>query len=287
VTLNTQINTEHNLSFAQALLEHLFFEADCYIRLLYLKGQTAIERYFRPVEIDSHAFRDEIESRIADQYNVFYSVCGRSAKSGKLEAVGLIPALWLDLDAKDFEGGLDEAAKQFYKLPTPTYIINSGHGYHGLWLLKPRIDATNGNKLRVSCILRGLASTVKADACYDLSRMLRLPETINFKDNPITTHIVFWSNAEYTLEDFSQYEVETPPAVTEACVFDDKPLPLLDVATLRVSDKIKALITKPPEEGNRSQAVYAVVKSLQKAGYSPDEILSIIYHNRIGDRYGE
>jgi hypothetical protein len=287
--MNT-VNTEGlNLGLAQAMLEHLFFGADCFIRFLYLKERNAVERYFRPVEIDSQAFRDEIEARIVDGWNIFYSICGRRDKSGKLEDVSVIPALWVDLDAKDFEDGMEEASKQFYKLPASTYIVNSGHGYHGVWALKQRVEANDENNQKVASILRGLAKATNGDAVYDLSRMLRLPETINFKDSdkPVACHIVFMSSVEYVLDDFSQYAVETRQDKVEDITFANELLPPLDVSTLRVSDKIKELIKSPPKEGERSEAVYAVVKSLQKAGYTPDEVLAVIVNNPLGNRYDE
>ncbi len=276
---------EHNLSFAQAILEHLFFGADCLIRLLYLKERNAVERYFRPVEIDSNAFRDEVEARITDKWNIFYSVCGRREKSGKSEAVSVIPALWIDLDAKDFEDGIDGASEQFINLPTPTYVVNSGHGYHGIWVLKPRVEATEENIKRVRAILKGLALKTNADAVHDLSRMLRLPETINYKSEPVACRLVFMSSAEYVLDDFTQYAVEVSENNKEKVSFVKEPIPALDVSTLRVSERIKKLIKEPPQEGERSQAVFAVVKSMKKAGYTPDEVTSILINNPIGDRY--
>jgi hypothetical protein len=283
--MNTE-NTEYNLSLAQAMLEHLFCDADCFIRFMYLKERNVVERYLRPIEIDSQAFRDEIESKIVDGWNIFYSICGRGGKSGKSEAVNLIPALWIDIDAKDFEDGMEEASKQFMKLPTPTYIVNSGHGYHGIWVLKTRVEANDENNKRVRDILRGLAKTTNADAVHDLSRMLRLPETINYKDKPIVSHVVFMSSAEYDLDDFSQYAVETSENNVEKITFA-KEVPPVDVATLRVSERIKDLIKNPPKEGERSEAVFAIVKSMQKAGYTPDEVLSVLINNPIGDRYND
>jgi hypothetical protein len=282
------------LKFSQAFLEHLFANTDCFVRFLFLKGHKAVESYFRPNEIDSYDFENEILERALNGWNIHYGICGRRNESGKEDAVNLIPALWVDVDAKDFKNDMNAAFKTLLKLPMSTYIVNSGHGYQGIWVLKDKFEANDENIRRVKAILRGLAKATNGDAVHDLSRMLRLPGSINYKNKPVSCHMAFMScayqgglHAEYTLDNFVQYSVDRTQDNTSLVTFSDKEIPPIDIATLRVSENIKKLITEPPDEGGRSEAVFAVVKSLFKNGYSPDEIKSVICSNRIGDRYNE
>ena len=69
----------------------------------------------------------------------FFGVGFRRDRSGILESVTRIGAVWADMDAKDFDDDKDtaKAATRLLTLP-PSFLIDSGHGYHAYWLLKER-----------------------------------------------------------------------------------------------------------------------------------------------------
>jgi len=62
-------------------------------------------------------------------------------------------------------------------------------------------------------------------------------------------------------------------------------LPVLDLATLRVSERIKALIVTGEPAGfpTRSEAAFAVIMAMLRAGYSDQEIAGVVLSNPIGD----
>lgn len=277
---------------AVTFVYNLFEGLDAYFELRFLRNKEVQQEFYRGVkEIDW----EEVANKNRDCYNVFFSVCGRSSKSGKAEAVSVVPALWLDIDnlTKERENEILDLWYVKEVLPIPSYFIRSGHGVHIYWLLaKPvKINRPEDTK-SIRGYLYGLANFLHADHCYDLSRVMRLPETINWKypDAPATCNIWYdhWEDygiARYPLSVFDEFWLETRLNRTGNIAFTKEPLPTLDVTTLRVSERIKKLIINPPAEGERSEAVFAVVKSMQKAGYTPDEVLSILMNNPIGDRY--
>ena len=79
--------------------------------------------------------------------NIYFGVGLRRTRGGKKSDVLAIPALWVDLDGKDFSQGKPEALAALDRLPTylsPSMILDSGHGIHAYWLLEPAV-ALKGN----------------------------------------------------------------------------------------------------------------------------------------------
>lgn len=129
--------------------------------------------------------------------------------------------LWLDLDPRE---GQDLAAERETMLalltvllpdniPTPTFIVDSGRGYWGLWKLKAPhvIDGPSGDQTRVfEATLRGLANAFGAygdRSVINANRIVRLPGTINLKTGSVAEVVEF--NAEsYTIADFPSIIVE-------------------------------------------------------------------------------
>jgi hypothetical protein len=113
---------------------------------------------------------------------------GRTAKNAKW-----FKAFWLDLDCGEnkpynTQASALDALRQFVKttgLPRPT-IINSGRGIHVYWALTTTISYNDwkptAEVLKKFAASHGLHAdpTVTADA----ARILRIPDTLNFKDSP-------------------------------------------------------------------------------------------------------
>ncbi len=284
-----------DIDFATTFVHNFFDGLDCFLELRIIKGETAKSEFYRLDKEEPNW--NSIRDMNTDKHNIYFGVCGRKSKSGKAEAVNLVPALWVDIDNVSDSQYRDLISRIYDKdeMPIPSYIIWSGHGVHIYWLLKKpfKIDSSEDAK-HIRGYLYGLTDLLHADHCHDLSRVMRLPETINWKhiNAPVACYIDLdhWENYDivrYPLSLFDKYWVEARQDKMESIPFAKEPLSPLDVSTLRVSDKIKKLITGPPSKGSRSEAVFAVVKSMQKAGYTPDEVLSVLMNNPIGDRYDE
>lgn len=113
---------------------------------------------------------------------------GRTAKNAKW-----FKAFWLDLDCGDnkpydTQASALDALRIFVKatgLPRPT-IVNSGRGIHVYWTLTQTIGYNDwkptAEALKKFCASYNLYADPAVTA--DAARILRIPETLNFKDNP-------------------------------------------------------------------------------------------------------
>lgn len=192
-----------------------FFEA------LYPDGLDGAYLEIRKLPSRHQTFASTIEEAVraaqdATQ-NVYFGVGLRRDRVGTEEAVKTIPALWADVDWKDYEGDAKLAAAviQAFDLQ-PSAIIRSGGGYHLYWFLKEPEEVTLANRPKLRGYELGLAKAVGGDeACRDLSRILRVPGTLNLKDpkNPRPVMVTkFDPDRRFNLSDFDPYFVEDTPA---------------------------------------------------------------------------
>lgn len=131
-----------------------------------------------------------------------------------------IPCLWCDIDVKSKVHGQKEklapdikTARAFLppELP-PSIVVNSGYGIHGYWILETLFDIKNETDRRrakkmlehLQAIIRARAGEYFIDNTSDLSRMLRLPETVNWKSknrsNSPICRVIENSNIFYSVE---------------------------------------------------------------------------------------
>lgn len=100
----------------------------------------------------------------------------------------------------------------------PTILVDSGNGVHGYWVLEePFLIRTDDDRAYVQKIMRDHEAYVnqlafgkygwKFNSVADLARMLRAPETTNFKTDEHQTCSVIWSSdVRYKIEDFETAE---------------------------------------------------------------------------------
>ena len=155
------------------------------------------------------ATREEVDSWtkkfVEEQRNVFFAVAKFQSIDGgrKKDNVDKLKAFWLDIDCGETKAVVNEktgrpegyvnqteamlALKKFcgvVGLPRPT-IVNSGRGLHVYWVLEEEI--ARGEWEAVATRLRQVC--LKQDfhvdpSVFEVSRILRVPDTYNFKDNP-------------------------------------------------------------------------------------------------------
>ena len=130
-------------------------------------------------------FRDPLEllekaETIGNSEHCFFGVAPRKNRSGVASSVEHIDVIWVDLDAKDFDDNKETAlaAADLLVLP-PSYIVDSGHGYHAYWLLQKPIDAEKGCE-----IVRLVGKLLGGGHVGDPARVMRIPGTYNIKREP-------------------------------------------------------------------------------------------------------
>lgn len=141
----------------------------------------------------------EIPARILDlKTNVFFGVGLRSRKEGTADAVSSVPALWIDMDAKDFGGDMSSCARKLWDGFLWHAIIRTGGGFHAYRRLESPAS-TAQEKETLSRAMKGLAQRIGGDlTATDIARILRVPETRNYKYEPPREVVVKYQNWEHT-----------------------------------------------------------------------------------------
>lgn len=132
------------------------------------------------------------EKLLTGEFNVYYGCATFEDNSSRTqENAKWFKSFWLDLDCgegKPFasQGEALLALKKFCNdkgLPTPT-LINSGRGIHVYWTLTEAIDKEQWKPVAEKIKLLCREAEFEADPAVtaDCARILRVPDTLNYKD---------------------------------------------------------------------------------------------------------
>jgi hypothetical protein len=228
------------------------------------------------------------------------------AGRGKREDMRWLPAVALDVDVaaegrgktKLFES-LDAAGRFLAELPLrPSLVVASGAGLQAWWVLREPIDLQEDATHAASLTLgwnsfvraRALAAGSELDAVHDLTRVLRVPGTLNRKygdERPV--RLLVCDPARYNPSDFEPYVVEARQSLAGVIVGDlvlsaGANPPLEKFMALRENDKRFAqtydrtradLRGKSDSEWDMSLASQTVI-----AGWSDQEIADLLIAHR-------
>lgn len=156
------------------------------------------------------ATREEVDEAAADfvaeERNVYFGVAKFATNRNRQKPnVKGLKAFWVDIDCGESktvvnpktgrpEGYIDQATgleelRKFCKLiglPKPL-LVNSGRGIHAYWPLTREVTREEwepvAERLRDLCVLHNFHIDGKV---FEVARVLRIPGTYNFKDNPPT-----------------------------------------------------------------------------------------------------
>lgn len=156
-------------------------------------------------------------------YDVFYSTCLTDIPipehiRSKKNDISLQTSIWVDIDVV---GGVHigeiyptsiESAISFLPFK-PSIIVNSGYGIHAYYLLSKalvisddkRNEAETRNKKLISIVRHNAGAYWKAvDSVHDLTRILRMPGTFNYKSDssaPPLCRIIELNNEVYRVDE--------------------------------------------------------------------------------------
>jgi Protein of unknown function (DUF3631)/Primase C terminal 1 (PriCT-1) len=187
--------------FVAALYDGL----DGFINIRMLSSNAPVEQAFVRVEDVAGLTAFVLPRR--DRQNAYLGVALRlSDHDGSLKNCGALPALFADLD---FETLPEEDARTALSraLLRPSAIVHSGGGLHPWWFLKEPIDLQTDAEL-ARTMLRRLAYALHADlASAEPARILRLPNTFNYKYTPrrLVRVETFAPDRRYTVTDFDDW----------------------------------------------------------------------------------
>ena len=257
-------------------------DPDCYGEFRYMQGSKVYQEWGRiPGPYDS---RDTTET-----WDVYFGVLPRLRMRGRAEdCVTETHVLWVDVDAKN-TGGKGPALQGLAGLLTvPSIIVDSGHGYHGYWLLRDKVPI-----LRAQTAMRGLAREVRGDSVWDAPRIMRLPGTQNHKDDPpLPVRVVFFDlTKRYRLTDFDQYIKDAGrygPA--SELPYPRDVYPNRGPSSNDLPDWLSDLIVNgPPSGSDRSAECFKVALWLTRYGWSIEDIEGVFasHPEGIGEKYWE
>lgn len=179
-----------------------------------------------------------------------------------------LPALYCDLDGHGDKSALAAARQRLEACPIqPSLIVQSGGGLHVYWLLREPMDMTNpSERARAKDLMQRLAACLQADpSCAEPARVLRLPETRNYKYAP---------PREVSLECYPDDDARINPEDI------DEWLPMLEPSSRLQQTNGGDPATHGP--GKRNATLFALARSLKSLGRSYEEILAAlrVYNER-------
>jgi RepB DNA-primase from phage plasmid len=172
------------------------------LRAIPVPGKPVSQMFSRtPAEI--RAFIEEHTGQ-----NLYFGVSTRVG--GKAVDCKELPALFCDVDSNDAEA--QNRIECF--IPVPSVVNFTGGGYHLFWMLREPLDAQDP---RIVPLLKGLCAAIGGDpACKDVSRILRIPGTLNYKPKYKTPREVFLAKEDwgvkYTLDAFAEFLPAASPS---------------------------------------------------------------------------
>lgn len=114
-----------------------------------------------------------------NRHDIYFGVATRSGKwTGKKKDCFRTQCVWVDLDEKKLS--------QCKFDPNPDIVVDSGGGVHAYWILDKPILIQNEDRWKeIEAVNRGLVTRFEGDdGAIDVSRVLRVPNTLNFKYDP-------------------------------------------------------------------------------------------------------
>ena len=220
-------------------LHRIFHNADqnffTYIWTRTNENQRKRTNSFKLSEIDS--LLKIAQNLNQNQLNVSFSMglldhpLGTYQRAKSVDIIA-IPCLWIDIDVANPVHGqsqklvpsIEEAIQLLPKELPPSIIVNSGYGIHAYWIFSEMFKITSEfDRKRAKSMLERLQSIIRSNAgeyfidpTADLSRMLRLPGTINWKsgnknDAPVCKVI----EASDKVFDLNEIELQLQPRLKE------------------------------------------------------------------------
>lgn len=167
---------------------------------------------------------DRVIERFNDLgFNVFFAVAKfETDKNRTKDNVKSLKAFWLDLDCGPDKAAVNpqtkrpdgyetqkdalDALRAFFKhvgLPAPT-VVNSGRGVHAYWILEEPVTRREwehtASRLREVCY----NSELHVDnAVFEVARVMRVPGTMNHKEDPPKPVKVLRTSAPMSLDEFN------------------------------------------------------------------------------------
>lgn len=243
-------------------------------------GSAKLKRFFPGHADDAFQWITHWNER---EHNIYFHVNpGKAdAKSNKTD-ITEVRYFHVDIDPEPNREWNDERMRLLNLLtenrpagvPEPTFILNSGNGYWGLWKLRDplTLDGTAPVAEEIERFNRWLEEQFSADACHDVSRVARLPGCTSYpnakkralgREQQPTSFIALPGRAEYTP---GQFQKAAPKAQGSVGGDDDYDVELPE--ELPVITDLEAEVLKP-------YGLHPRFNSIIQLGYDPEKFDSV------------
>lgn len=274
------------------------------------KGEIEIRTFPRPSAQYFYSSTDSAAQKAIELCSqgkeVYFGVNPRMNQGGAKKNVEWVSALHAEVDyGKDghkktsSHATYDEALEAIDRFAfEPSTITHSGGGFHCYWVLSNPINVKDIGVEKIEGINKTLSALIGGDSgTQDISRVLRVPGTYNFKlpDNPRPVTLVANSGKTYELDDFEDLTLpdtgplESPADATtvSANTMNNAGLNSTDIDRFPVSERIKNLIRYGNDGtyASRSDADFAVIIALTNCGRSEYDIRQVFLTHKIGEKY--
>ena len=208
-----------------------------------------------------------IDSCLRDEESLYFSVAMFTKKGRRIEDVKPTAWLWADLDDVHPTVARDDGL-----LPTIAWESSPGR-FQALWRLDRRLRPETLAKLN-----QALTYHLGADlGGWDLTQVLRLPGTRNFKYSPAPEVTLLWANN--TTYDPREVWAKVRASLPDETLPDGQNLPDGPRPARPMPARVRALLRVPSDsvvEGERSSQLWAIECLLAEAGWGEDDIYRVV-----------
>lgn len=140
------------------------------------KGPPRLRRWCESLD-ELQALCEEHRSNL----DLYIGVAARRRRKGTKEDLAYTGALWADIDTAE----AIERLARFQHRPSAEVRSGTGEHLHAYWLLRePASLETEAERGQFEQLNKGVSDFLSADHCWDASRVMRLPGSLNHKHDP-------------------------------------------------------------------------------------------------------
>src|SRR5690606_36154281 len=234
----------HDTATAISFLKQWSPDSDWCLTAIVPDGKTETATFAPAEEEKAHAWIEQRQGR-KNIYHHVSSTRTRLTSKAKKEDMAAFRAFHVDIDP-DAGEPFEEERQRIYRMltdnlpegvPPPSVIVDSGGGYQAFWLLAeplpipPPSDSDPEPWADGEAISRWLEYKFRADACHDVSRLLRLPGTINIPNKKKASKgrkrslasLVVWNDIRYPVTAFETLKAPATGATGKPPTASRKP----------------------------------------------------------------
>lgn len=255
--LDIKVITDDQANFYKTL----FSNFDKYIEIRLIKEGKGTKQLFL-------TYDELLEYQPPNDVNAYVGVYERDNKfKGDKDSCTKTNVIYLDFDDETEESIRHKI--DIKKIPQPTIIVNSGHGFHVYWLL----EEPAGHELNP--IIKKLQQTLKADPkSTDIARILRIPDTMNVKEDPVPCKLIHLNNNRSTISQFEDVlKIKRGKPIYEKITANKNPIKeLLEIKHNGLNNMASGV-----SKGERNFCTGRITQTLKKLNYSTQEVQDIIF----------